>query len=456
MARLRFLALAVTLALLPLLGAQLALGATIVESTGKIGTWTIADSATEAALRCTYNAGDLTAISVAGPTVFGRNAKLRRVELQIDILRNEWWQEFTTWSVVDSSGVQRQRASRSHPVTFDGIAWSVPADLRGPYESFRVRVTMTWYGKGARPVVGTTSVDLDYFGYQEAGQELNPADIVGPDTYCAGTTTPQPSNPPDVPDREPPLGFPRMSHWVAFWKGWSEARVQSTIDELTRMHQTGVVLMGMQWEGKRYALPADVAHYLTMFRAAGIRPYLALFVSKFDQRETNLALRAWDAGEDQWDGIILDVEAGFEHRVQNNPGSALAALDTFMQQVRPLTPMLAYSSWSQLASHPDLTYEAFNSYCDLFMPQAYLRAGHQSATLLLDAIDKNFALAANGWAKPPIPMLPVVNDWGANVKLDQLSLYARLSFQRYGAVSGWRVHRVMREDVKDLWGTFPG
>ena len=454
MARLRFLALAVTLALLPLLGARLALGATIVESTGKIGTWAIADSATQAALRCTYNAGDLTGIGVAGPTVFGRNRKLRRVELQIDILRNEWWQEFTTWSVVNTSGVQRQRASRTNPAGFEGIEWSVPEQLRGPYESFKVRLTMTWYGRGA--VVGSASVDLDYFGYQEEGQEFNPADIVGPDTYCAGTTTPQPSDPPDAPDREPPLGFPRMSHWVAFWKGWSEVRVQSTINELTRMHQTGVVLMGMQWEGKRYALPADVAHYLEMFRAAGIRPYLALFVSKFDERETNLALRAWDAGEGQWDGIILDVEAGFERRVQNNPESALAALDAFMQHVRPLTTLLAYSSWSQLASHPDLMYEAFNGYCDIFMPQAYLRAGHKSAMLLLDAIDKNFELEARDWAKPPIPMVPVVNDWGGKVSLDELNLYARLTFQRYGAISAWRVHKLMREDVKDMWGTLPG
>ena len=62
---------------------------------------------------------------------------------------------------------------------------------------------------------------------------------------------------------------------------------------------------------------------------------------------------------------------------------------------------------------------------------------------------------SESWSAPPKPIVPVVNDWGDGVDLEQLEAYIEIAFARYGAVSGWRLHPNMHQEVKDLWATFP-
>ena len=137
------------------------------------------------------------------------------------------------------------------------------------------------------------------------------------------------------------MGFVAVSHWRPYWKSFTTEDVQAMIADLNRMHQRGVVLMGMA-TGDKYSLPAGVATYLQMLRDAGIQPYLALWLGPFSSAETDTAVKAWNAGDGRWAGIVIDVEAGLMSSVENDRAAAIAAVGRFMTRVRPLTPFLAY------------------------------------------------------------------------------------------------------------------
>jgi hypothetical protein len=244
-----------------------------------------------------------------------------------------------------------------------------------------------------------------------------------------------------------------MSHWRPYWKGFGLTSVQAMIADLTRMHQTGVVLTGLA-TGNEYALPADVATYLQMLRDAGIQPYLALWLGPFSTAETDTAVRAWNAGNGLWAGIVIDVEAGLMNSVKKDRAAAAAAVGRFMTRVKPLTPFLAYSTMAIPSDYPDMLYSELNGYCDVFMPQLYFRST-ETGLHLLDKLQASIDYESAKWAEPPKPMIPVVNDWGDGVDVEQLRTYIEISFARYGAVSGWRLHPNMHEEVKDAWASFP-
>jgi hypothetical protein len=246
----------------------------------------------------------------------------------------------------------------------------------------------------------------------------------------------------------------RMSHWRPYWQGASATVVQGYIDTLTAMHQTGVVLTGME-SGNKYALPADVANYLTMFRNAGITPYLALWMGKFDAGETATALKAWNAGNGQWGGVVLDVEAGLMHTVESIGRTAAEdRVGTFMAQMRTQASFIAFSSMAIPSNYPDMLYSKLNELCDAFLPQLYFPSTGTVALTMFDRMQASIDYESHSWSAPPKPIIPVVNDWGDNVNLDQLNTYIQLAFERYGAVSGWRLHPNMHQEVKDLWATF--
>ncbi len=147
---------------------------------------------------------------------------------------------------------------------FEPRQWTVPVEFRTAYDSFKVRLTLHWYAKNKVTERGQVTVEFEYYGLERAGQPFDPATSTYGPGHCAGSLN-APQLPPDLGTRAPiPTGFVRMSHWRPYWKGFSEDQVQATIAELTRMHQSGVILTGLQ-TGNKYvaprrcrALPPDV------------------------------------------------------------------------------------------------------------------------------------------------------------------------------------------------------
>ena len=299
--------------------------------------------------------------------------------------------------------------------------------------------------------IGQTTAELEYYGLETVGQPFDPASSTFAG-HCVGSqNAPQP--PPSGTISPVPAGFVKMSHWRPYWKSFTHDAVQAMIDDLTRMHQTGVVLTGMN-TGNKWALPPDVATYLQMIRDAGIQPYLALWIGPFSSAETDTAVRAWNAGNGLWAGIVIDVEAGLMSAVEQDRAGTVAAVGRFMTRVKPLTPFLAYSTMAVASDYPDMLYSELNGYCDVFMPQVYF-TNTETALYLLDRMQASVDYESASWPDPPKPMIPVVNDWGDGVDIDQLRSYIEIAFARYGAVSAWRLHPNMQQEVKDLWATFP-
>lgn len=444
-------AVAVALLLL-VIAAQTALGYVTVETTGRSGTWSVADASAGASLRCTYQDQNLARLTISPPRMNAIARRKRLVGWQFEVWRAKWWQtEPDQWYLAYSSDIAKATSTRTRAATFTGRDWLVPAEFRTAYDSVKVRLILHWYAKNKVTEIGHTTVELEYYGLEEAGQPFDPASS----TYaghCPGSQE-APQRPEPGVMADVPTGFVLMSHWRPYWKGFDESDVERTIAELTRMHQTGVVLTGME-SGSRYALPADVARYLGMFREAGIEPYLALWVGKFNDAETATSIRAWQAGDGHWAGIILDVERGLEVQVETDRSAAIQAVGRYMARIRPLTTFLAYSTFAIPTDHPDMLFGELNSYCDAYLPQLYFRTD-QTALYLLDRMRASVDYESASWPEPPKPIVPVVNDWGDGVDLTELNNYIEISFARYGAVSGWRLHPNMHEEVKDLWGTFP-
>jgi hypothetical protein len=427
-----------------------AAGYVSVETVGKTGQWSVSDSSAAAALRCTYDDNDLTTLTVTPPTAYSHVRNKRRVGWHFEVLRAKWW--MTTpdqWYAAYASPLIKKPATKASPAAFQPGLWTVPAEWQTAYDSFKVRVTLYWYAYNRVTEVGHTTFELEYHETSHLDSPVDPPPVDGPGA-CAGSFTAPTA--PEFDPIAPPLGFPRMSHWKPYWKGITEQGVEALIAELTRMHQTGVILTGLESRNK-YALPADVAHYLTMFRDAGIAPYLAIWVSRASQAEADSTIRAWNAGEGQWAGIVLDVERGLEVQAETDREATIQNLAAYMARVRPLTSLLAYSTYQDPSDHPDMLYDEFNSYCDLFMPQLYFR-GDPTGVFLLDKLAETVEFESASWPDPPIPIVPVVNDWGDGVDLPELESYIEIALTRYGAVSGWRIHPNMHEEVKDLWGTF--
>lgn len=348
--------------------------------------------------------------------------------------------------------IVEQGSTKTRSAVFGDETWSVPASLQTNYESLKVQLVLYWYGSDKKTVVGQTTVELEYYGLEQAGQPFDPATSTFAGHCLGSQSTPQP--PPVDPVANVPAGFVKMSHWQPYWMKFSTTKVQATIDPLTAMHQTGIVLTGIE-SGDKYALPANVATYLQMFRAAGITPYMSLWIGKFSPPETGTTVRAWQAGNGLWGGIVLDVEAGLLATVAKGRAAAVAALDQYMGTVRPLTPFLAFSTMPIPTDFPNMLYSELNSYADVFMPQLYFRGG-KTALYLFDRLKAGIDYASATWAEPVKPIIPVVDDWDPNLDVDQLNSYIQIALSRYGAVSACRLlHPEMQQAVKDLWGTFP-
>lgn len=440
-------------ALLVLTGmAQPASAAIPIQTTGRIGTWSITDTATAAALTCTHDGGNLIQLTVAPPVMKAIARRSRYVGWQVNVYRAEWWAKIPDlWYLAYSSPIAKATSTSTRSAVFTDQTWSVPPAFQTNYDSLKVQLVLYWYGVRKNVVIGQTTQELEFYGLEQSGQPFDPAT----DTFagnCLGSqSAPQP--PPVDPIAPVPAGFVKFSHWQPYWKGFSADHVQAVIDEMTAMHQTGIVLTGIE-SGDKYALPADVATYLQMFRNAGITPYVSLWIGQFSPAETATTVRAWQAGDGLWAGIVLDVEAGLLATVEKGREAAVAALDQYMVTVRPMTPFLAFSTMPIPTDFPDMLYSELNTYSDVFMPQLYFKGG-KTALHLFDELTAAIDYESQKWAEPAKPIVPVVSDWAPTTDVDQLQSYIEIALSRYGAVSGWRLHPEMPQAVKDLWGTFP-
>ena len=258
-----------------------------------------------------------------------------------------------------------------------------------------------------------------------------------------------------IATRQTPLGFPRMTMWWPYWKSSSPERVAAVINDMVAMHQSGVVLMGMQW-GNKYALPpGDRLHaYLQMFVNAGIRPYLGLWVNPLTQAEADTAVRAWEAGAGLWRGIVLDAEAGWKRLMDTNPQQASTNFAAFMARIRPLTPLLAYAPYGVPSFHRSFNYNLWNNVCDLCLPQIYFSGGQKDAAYILNRAFRSFSTASQSWDRPAIPMVPLGNLYSTNADAAARQVYADKSLQEKGAVSWWR-YPVENPAVRAMLATIP-
>jgi hypothetical protein len=446
----RFIALGISALLVGLALPGITSGYHRINRSGTTGSWSTPDNSQNASLACSYDADDLQRVDIQAPSIFGRSTERRLVGWRFQVLRRQWWRAATRrYYVAYESPRFKAYATRSQAAAFEPGEWRVPAEWRTAYDAFKVRITVSWYGSTGTRVVGSTTVEFDYHIRQTVGDPDSAS--IQASGRCVGSFR-APVAPPAEPRVNVPTGFVRMSHWQPYWKHSSATRVQSMIAELQRMNQTGVVLMGMA-SGANYQLPKDVALYLRMFREAGIKPYLALWISNFSDWELRVATRAWKAGDGQWAGMVIDVESGLETAVQRHRAATLKRLSTFMTRFRPLTPFLAYTSYAYPSDHRFLPYSELNRYCDAFMPQLYFRSGKMSALRLLDKLQGGIDYESGKWSEAPKPIIPVVNDWGHGVIDVRLRQYIDISLARYGAVSGWRLHPDMEEETKDIWAS---
>jgi hypothetical protein len=444
-------AVAVVVALVVLAGVSpAALAATTITTTGKTGVWSVADSASAASLTCSYESGDLSRLTVAPPTIYAKAKRNRFVGWQVNVYRAKWWAKVTDqWYLAYSSPIAKAKATRKKSAVMTPLAWDVPAAFRTNYDSLKVQLVLYWYGSVKTKVVGRTTIELEFYGESGAAG----AGVISTNTgHCPGSKN-EPQPPPSDPIAPVPEGFVKMSHWQPYWRSFNVEKTQAVIDQLTAMHQTGIILTGIE-TGNKYSLPAGVATYLQMFRDAGIKPYLALWIGKFSDAEKATTVRAWQDGNGLWAGIILDVEGGLLATVAKGRQAAVAAVDKYMATVRPLTPFLAFSTMAIPTDYPDMLYSELNSYSDAFMPQLYFSNKTDTALYRLDQLQASLEYEAARWAQPAKPVIPVVNDWGANADTGRLHDYVEIALSRYGAVSGWRLHPDMSQGTKDMWGTF--
>lgn len=252
----------------------------------------------------------------------------------------------------------------------------------------------------------------------------------------------------------PPPNMAKMTLWITGWKRSTRARAVQLVQQSVDLHQSGVVLMGMEW-GNKYALPSHVRDTLSMFHNEGINTYLGLWVNPLTQEEADTAERAFAMGGGWWDGIIFDAEAGWVRLNRSDPERATAHFNAFMERMKKLHVPLAYAPYGVPHFHRSYNYSLWNSAMDVCFPQVYISRHRESAQYVIDRSEQSFARESVSWSRPAVPNIPVLNIWGRNADPVQVREFARLALEKNGAVSWWRLHARMRQDVKDVLRSIP-
>ena len=235
--------------------------------------------------------------------------------------------------------------------------------------------------------------------------------------------------------------FGAMTMWWPYWRYASLGQVSDVADDMAYMRQTGVILMGMQW-GSEYALPADVSDKLDIFIAAGITPYLGLWVGHLTASDRTVGEAAWTAGDGKWGGIVLDAELGWYRHVEDvGATQARADFDGFMAIFRPLTGNLAVACYASPHSFPSYHYEWWNEVVDTFLPLAYFNSPADTAERILSTMYRKFRQVSEGWASPIVPVVPVLSGYSSTLSTSavaQRQRYIEIASAQANAVQVWR------------------
>ena len=146
---------AVSLALV--LGAQSAMGATVVGKSGKRGAWTLRDTESQPGGFCTYDidgTNDLDLLEARSPRAFARNRTAGRdgqwVGIRIQFQKSKADGGGGGWETVKSTGFVKKFAFDDQAVNIGKRAWQA-AYTGTPH--FRVRANIRWYQPGTKSVV---------------------------------------------------------------------------------------------------------------------------------------------------------------------------------------------------------------------------------------------------------------------------------------------------------------
>jgi len=235
--------------------------------------------------------------------------------------------------------------------------------------------------------------------------------------------------------------FGPMTMWWPYWRFADLAFVEDVAADMAYMNQTGVILMGMQW-GSHYALPStDLLDKLDAFIAAGVTPYLGLWVGKLDGDDQSVGLSAWGAGSGRWGGIVLDAENQWVNHVKDNPAAARSDFDDFMAIFRPLTANLAVACYASPTSFPNYKYEWWNESVDTFLPLAYFNSSGDTAARILSTMYRKFNAVSADWDDPIVAVVPVMNGYRSTLsdaEVAQRRKYLDIAFAQSGAAQVWR------------------
>ena len=122
-----------------------------------------------------------------------------------------------------------------------------------------------------------------------------------------------------------------MSLWMPYWQGWDNAAVAAFITRCQEMHMQGVVMKGIEWDNSN-GLPSDLLTKLDMFKAAGITPYVGLWMGQFDSAEDRRTGQV-DGGQWPLGRAIIDAEDGWVNNYNAHPTTASSSLTTFAELI---------------------------------------------------------------------------------------------------------------------------
>ena len=191
--------------LLAAVAVQPALGYVTVDAAGRTGLWSVADSATGAALRCTYDTSDLTTLTISPPQMFAMALRRRQVGWEYEVWRAKWWQSIpdsNQWYRAYSSGIVKAGATRSIAAVLAPRQWTIPPAFRTAYDSVKVRLVLHWYASDKITELGHTTIELQYYGVENLGQPFDPATSTYGPGSCAGSFS-VPQSPANLGTREP-------------------------------------------------------------------------------------------------------------------------------------------------------------------------------------------------------------------------------------------------------------
>lgn len=252
--------------------------------------------------------------------------------------------------------------------------------------------------------------------------------------------------------KAPPAGWPRMSIVWPYWKAaaGNDDTFNRALDTMVRMNVRGVLLMGKDWGGSTTELPSNVVARLDQFIAAGITPYVTLWMAKFDSMDRTAAMAAWTAGAGRWGGAVLDVENGWIQEHAAHPGQTTTDLGTFITALRGAgCNKIALCSYGSASFFKGMDWPLWDTKVDAYFPQAYFSNPSDDYNHLLNRMRNQYA--DEGTTKPLIPMMNGYSDGADPAKRRP---YIARSLDDYGGVSLWR-YPVANSQIIDLFGEFP-